>query len=95
MGTAAIRFWRKVDGADSSHGIDPGFLVAVKLWMPGMGHGSSPVLVQPAQDESGASMPGSYEASRVYFSMPGKWEIWIQLKQNGKVVEQSKLDHQA
>lgn len=56
--------------------------VAVVLWMPSMGHGSSPVTVTKAD-------VGTYRASRVFFSMPGDWEIRVQHISNGAVVEQT------
>lgn len=52
---------------------------SVVLWMPSMGHGSSPVTVNPVDK-------GLYRISDVYFVMPGEWEIRIQIKdQNGQV----------
>ena len=63
--------------------------ISVVLWMPSMGHGSSPVKVQKVAD-------GVYRASQVYFIMPGDWEIRLQIKnqETSNVVEQitHKLD---
>jgi hypothetical protein len=56
--------------------------VAVVLWMPSMGHGSSPVSVAKID-------VGTYRASQVFFTMPGDWEIRIQRLVNGAVVEQA------
>jgi len=42
------------------------------LWMPTMGHGSFPVTVE----EVGV---GLYEASQVFFTMPGYWDIHFQV----------------
>lgn len=53
--------------------VDPQAKVAVVLWMPSMGHGSSPVTVTPVS-------AGVYRATNVYFVMPGAWEIRIKLK---------------
>lgn len=53
--------------------LDPQAKVAVVLWMPSMGHGSSPVTVTPVS-------AGVYRATNVYFVMPGAWEIRIKLK---------------
>ena len=61
--------------------IDPAYSVAVVLWMPSMGHGSSPVKVEKLEN-------GIYKASNVFFVMPGDWEIRIQLKDGKNVVEQ-------
>lgn len=45
----------------------------VLLWMPGMGHGSSPTKVERLDT-------GTYRASQVFFVMPGEWEIHFQSK---------------
>ena len=57
--------------------LDPG----VKLWMPSMGHGSSPVVITKLSDET-------YQASEIYFIMLGAWEIRYQLKSNNEVIEE-------
>ena len=62
----------------------PGDEVAVALWMPGMGHGSSPVKVERVD-------VGTYRASQVFFTMKGQWEIRIQLKERGDVKDQAIL----
>ncbi len=58
--------------------------VAVVLWMPSMGHGSSPVRVEKVDI-------GTYRATRVFFTMPGDWEIRIQRKSDGNIIEQAIL----
>lgn len=55
--------------------------VSVLLWMPSMGHGSSPVTVEKTAD-------GEYKASKVFFIMPGSWEIHIQIKNDKTVVDE-------
>lgn len=45
----------------------------VVLWMPSMNHGSAPVTVKRLSSSS-------FEASKVYFIMPGDWEVRILLK---------------
>lgn len=91
-GIFTLRFWKSADGSESGPYVSPPFTVAVKLWMASMGHGSSPVRVAQTKDQGGVEIPGVYTASDVYFSMPGEWEIWVQLKQNKQVIEQAKLD---
>jgi hypothetical protein len=54
--------------------------VAVRLWMPDMGHGSLPVRVAPLLDEKGQVLPGEYRVSEVLFSMKGPWEIQVELR---------------
>lgn len=61
--------------------VDPDLNIAVVLWMPSMGHGSTPTEVVKIKT-------GEYEAREVYFIMPGEWEIRIQLKKNKEVVDQ-------
>ena len=53
--------------------MDPQSKVSVVLWMPAMGHGSSPVTVTQVSQ-------GVYRATNVFFVMPGAWEIRIKLK---------------
>ena len=43
------------------------------LWMPSMGHGSSPTTVTRTE-------LGTYRANRVYFVMPGAWDLHFQNK---------------
>lgn len=61
--------------------VDPELNVAVVLWMPSMGHGSTPVEVTKIKT-------GEYEASNVFFIMPGEWEVRVQLKKDKEVVDQ-------
>lgn len=60
--------------------------VEVVLWMPSMGHGSSPVTVAK-------TAPGQYSVSEVFFIMPGDWEIQIRLKDGNTVLEQTALPY--
>jgi len=43
----------------------------ILLWMPSMGHGSTPVVLERVD-------VGTYRASQVFFTMPGDWEIRVQ-----------------
>ena len=56
--------------------------ITVSLWMPAMGHGSSPVQVQRLDI-------GTYRATEVFFTMKGEWEIRIQLKARDEVKDQA------
>lgn len=49
----------------------------VILWMPGHGHGSSPVTVSALVDKDGNPMMGHYQVTSAYFIMPGLWEIRV------------------
>jgi hypothetical protein len=44
----------------------------IVLWMPSMGHGSSPVTVEKIA-------PGIFRASQVFFNMKADWEIRFQI----------------
>lgn len=46
--------------------------ISVVLWMPSMGHGSSPVNVEKIA-------PGIYRAEKVFFNMKGDWEIQFKI----------------
>jgi hypothetical protein len=55
--------------------------LSVILWMPSMGHGSSPVTVSKVD-------VGTYKINKVFFSMKGEWEIRFILKLNNEINEQ-------
>lgn len=55
----------------------------VDLWMPSMGHGSSPVSLQKLDT-------GTYKVSDVFFIMPGEWEIRFKLKDStGQLIDEA------
>jgi len=76
MGSFLFQTYRTSTLAGTEVPQDLGDTVSVFLWMPSMGHGSSPVTVE----RLGA---GRYRASAVFFLMKGDWEIHFQVK-NGK-----------
>jgi hypothetical protein len=47
--------------------------LSVVLWMPSMGHGSAPVQVKRLD-------VGTYQATNIFFTMKGNWEIRFQTK---------------
>lgn len=55
------------------------------LWMPTMGHGSSPVKIKKIGT-------GLYDLSSLYFIMDGLWQIRVQLKSNGQVLEEQTFE---
>jgi hypothetical protein len=80
MGSFLISFYAPETPAIAE---DPVLSPFVILWMPSMGHGSSPVTVQKVET-------GLYRASRVFFVMPGEWDIHLQLKdQDNHVVDET------
>ncbi len=50
--------------------------LTVKLWMPDMGHGSSPVTVT----QFGVN---KYKVTQAFFIMPGNWEVRVAFKLEG------------
>lgn len=63
---------------------DPYLELAVVLWMPSMGHGSSPVTIERLDR-------GTYRVSEVFFTMAGDWEIRVQLKAGNDVKSEAIL----
>lgn len=58
------------------------FDVALVLWMPDMGHGSTPTRVERVD-------VGSYRATDVFFVMPGEWDLRFQLKEEGDLRDEA------
>lgn len=76
-----IKTWHKDFGTLNGPYQDLPHDLHVYLWMPHMGHGSSPVKINKIAD-------GEYEISDAYFIMGGKWEIFVQLLKNKDVVDE-------
>lgn len=53
----------------------------LELWMPSMGHGSSPVSVEFIET-------GKFRFNDVFFIMPGPWDMRFQLLDNATVADQ-------
>jgi hypothetical protein len=64
---------------DTAVPVDPDFMPSLLLWMPSMGHGSSPTTVERVD-------VGSFRAKNVFFVMPGQWQLKFQIK-NGQTLE--------
>lgn len=62
--------------------IDTAAVPEVILWMPSMGHGSSPTQTQRLD-------VGTYRASNVFFIMPGEWEIKFQVKAGNSIQDEA------
>ncbi len=58
-----------LNAADQAVDIDGDFRVV--LFMPDMGHGSSPTKIAKLSE------PGHYQVSKLYFTMPGTWEVRV------------------
>lgn len=67
--------------------------LAVKLFMPSMGHGSLPTQVEAEVDEKGHKISGKFRVKDVYFSMPGKWEIRLELKKAAAVLDRAAVPY--
>lgn len=89
MGAFTLRFWQVGQGNASGPYFEPTFPIFVRLWMPSMGHGSSPVEVSPSHDSNGLAIPGVYDVTRVFFVMRGDWEIQVQLQNDTRTIEQA------
>lgn len=66
---------------DQGRSISPVKNPFVLLWMPTMGHGSTPVTITLIED-------GVYSVTNVKFIMGGPWDIRYQLKDGQTVVEE-------
>lgn len=77
-----LQFREPAAGGGPGAPVDPRHDLGVQLWMPSMGHGSSPVSIR----RDGV---GFFSVTKVYFIMPGDWEIRIQLKEGGRLFEQA------
>lgn len=59
--------------------LSPNLAVEVVLWMPDMGHGSSPVRIEKVSFSR-------FRVLDVFFIMPGIWEIRFKLKDGADVI---------
>lgn len=59
-------------------------LPEVILWMPSMGHGSTPTRVERLD-------VGTYRVNQVFFIMPGEWDIRFQVKNQQQVLDAAQI----
>lgn len=71
-----LKFWKP--GAERTY-VDPPSTLHVFLWMPSMGHGSAKVKIEHPET-------GTFDVTNVYFTMPGVWDVHIQLIDNNQKV---------
>ena len=81
LGTFTFKTYRQNVLDQTPIQVDLGSIPDVILWMPSMGHGSSPVTVEKVDT-------GTYRATRVFFIMPGEWQIKWQVKQGSTVEDE-------
>ncbi|UYL07776.1 FixH family protein [Bdellovibrio sp. SKB1291214] len=77
-----LKVWDKTSGSENGPFVDPANTLSVVLWMPSMGHGSSPVTIEKIET-------GTYRVRRVYFIMPGDWEVRFFLKNGATTLDQA------
>ena len=80
---ATLKFWSKKNGSPTGPFENPDCKqLAVSLWMPSMGHGSSPIHLTIRET-------GIIDATKIYFSMAGHWDLKILLKNGNQVIDQA------
>ena len=86
---AKFHLWQ--NGTNGKVGVDPGHSVFVRLWMPmaSGSHGSHKVKVIPEVDDNNHAIPGSYDFKLMNFTMAGRWEVYIQLRdEDGNTIDE-------
>lgn len=82
---ATLKFWSKKNGNPTGPFENPDCKqLAVSLWMPEHGHGSSPIRLTLRET-------GIIDATQIYFSMGGLWDLKILLKNGNQVIDQAAL----
>lgn len=81
-GSLIFKIYRSNLYDDSLVYTDFDFIPSLLLWMPSMGHGSSPTKVSRLD-------VGTYRASDVFFIMPGKWDMQFQIKDGSRLVDEA------
>ncbi|MDG0816308.1 FixH family protein [Bdellovibrio svalbardensis] len=61
---------------------NPSQTLSAVLWMPSMGHGSSPVKIEKIEE-------GVFRINKVFFIMPGDWEIRFYIKDTTTIFDQA------
>ncbi len=59
---------------------------SVFLWMPTMGHGSSPIKIKKLAT-------GIYQLSEIYFIMDGFWQLKVQLKNGASLLDEVNFEY--
>jgi hypothetical protein len=77
-----MKTWDKDLGSMNGPYQDLPKALSIELFMPAMGHGSSPVKIKKLAD-------GEYDVSDVYFIMGGTWEIRFKLKDGPQVFDET------
>jgi hypothetical protein len=84
-----LKFWKKAEQyPENGPYTEPDLSVDILLWMQmgEMGHGTRPKpILSPYINEEGHLVHGVYRATKVFFSMPGKWQLSVLLKKGSEV----------
>lgn len=81
-GSLVIKIVRANALDDSPVPVDLQGTPSLLLWMPSMGHGSTPTRTEQIDT-------GSFRISEVFFVMPGEWEMRFQLTSEGTVHDEA------
>jgi hypothetical protein len=84
MGSLIFKTYRLNSVDQTPIEVDLTSIPQVVLWMPSMGHGSTPT--QTARVDE-----GTYRATNVFFIMPGDWEIRFLLKNGTEVIDETRI----
>ena len=81
-----LHLWKNDQGTFEGPYQDLPGILAISIFMPAMGHGSSPVKITRVN-------PGEYIVSEINFFMGGTWEVKFQMKENGQVHDETVLPY--
>lgn len=90
-GEFILKFWDPVRSTFKGPYLTPRASVFIDLWMPSMGHGSSPVKVSRIAGKTGKPLAGRFRVSDIYFVMPGSWEIRVKLLREKTILDETKV----
>lgn len=84
MGSLVFKTYRLNSLDQTAIEVDLTTTPQVVLWMPSMGHGSTPTQAVRVDE-------GTYRASNVFFIMPGDWEIRFLVKNGSEVIDETHI----
>jgi hypothetical protein len=84
MGSLIFKTYRLNSVDQTPIEVDLSLTPQVILWMPSMGHGSTPTQTVKVDE-------GTYRATNVFFMMPGDWEIRFQLKSGTEIIDETHI----
>ncbi|MBL7542438.1 MAG: hypothetical protein JNL11_01410 [Bdellovibrionaceae bacterium] len=79
VGSFVFKVYRLNQWDQTAVEVDLSAMPEVVLWMPSMGHGSTPTKIERLD-------VGTYRVGNVFFIMPGAWEIRFQVKDESKAI---------